>query len=69
MTTLKKSKKQGLFEYYRPCDRCAGTIFLRSELILEQHTKKLVCKHCLDKPSYNDNLANFKMVNRNFKFE
>ena len=71
MTRILKSKKKPgrLFDYKRSCDRCGGTVFLRSDLQVEQQTQKLVCEHCLDKPSYDDNLANFKMVNRNFKFE
>jgi transcription elongation factor Elf1 len=64
---LKRSHKP--FEYKRACDRCAGTVFLRSELQLEPQTGKLVCQFCLDKPSYKDNQANFKMIQRRFKFD
>ena len=64
---LKRSHKP--FEYKRACDRCASSIFLRSELQLEPQTGKLVCMFCFDKPSYKNNQANYKMPIRKFKFE
>jgi len=71
MTFVRKRKRVAgrLFDYKRPCDRCDGSVFLRSDLQREPHTGKLVCRFCLDKPSHDDNLAKYTMVQRNFKFE
>jgi hypothetical protein len=43
-------RRRPLYDYRRPCDRCAWEGWLRSQLTREEQTGLLVCQPCLDEP-------------------
>jgi len=58
------SRRQPLFDYRRPCDRCSWDGWLRSELQREPQTNLLVCEPCLDLPREDLEPERLKLFNR-----
>lgn len=57
-------RRRPLFDYRRPCDRCAWDGWLRSQLSREPQTNLLVCQPCLDQPREDRMPERLRLFNR-----